>query len=57
MRLNLTYDETKKLEKDGCVYCLRDKTTYLVEQMDNRYIVTVFTTNIEVVKSYQHELV
>lgn len=56
MKLKLTFDETQKLDKDGCVYALRDGVTYLIEAFGSKYIVTTFSLNVDVVKSYQQEI-
>ena len=56
MRLNLTYDETQKLDKTGSVYALRESGCYLVEKENGKYNVTIFGSKIDVFKSYQKEL-
>ena len=56
MKLKLTFDETQKLDKDGCVYALRDGVTYLIEVFGSKHIVTTFSANVEIVKSYQQEI-
>ena len=55
--LKLSYTETQTLDEKGCVYALRDKATYLVERFEDKYIVTVFSTDIQVIKNYQMGLV
>ncbi|MBO5884371.1 MAG: hypothetical protein J6Q51_01080 [Clostridia bacterium] len=58
MLLNLTYDETQKLDETGAVYALRESGCYLVEKerFSNKYSVTIFGSKVEVIKSYQKEL-
>ena len=56
MRLRLTPSETKKLDEVGSVYALRESGAYLVEKMTNKYMVTIFCSNVEVIKNYQTEI-
>lgn len=41
--IRLTTEETKRLEKEGSVYALRDKFVFLVEKhKDDSYDLTIF---------------
>ena len=53
MKLKLTFEETKMLEECGCVYALRDKICYLVENDNGRLRTTIINANVEIVKTYQ----
>ena len=56
MRLQLTYDETQKLDETGSVYALRENATWLVEKQGSKYLVQMFSYQVDVIKTYQKEL-
>lgn len=56
--LKLTYDETVRFEKSGCVYALRDEAVYLVEKdKEGSVSLTAFYgKNFKLIPTYQKSL-